>query len=101
MDLEEKRKLEKVEERVNQQFGLVQSIHETLHSDFGVLKILQEIKVQTTKTNGRVSKLENWQAAVIGVTAILSIMVPAISWYFIQKIDVINDKVLIHMYSNK
>jgi hypothetical protein len=35
---------------------------------------LQEILVQTTTTNGRVRKLEQWQSYVIGFCAAVSIM---------------------------
>lgn len=55
--------------------------HETSNS-------LQEIKVQTTATNGRVRSLERWQSYVLGFCAAISIilfstLIPIIS-AFIQ-----------------
>jgi hypothetical protein len=38
-------------------------------------KTLEEILIQTKRTNGRVSKLESWQAYVIGFCACLTIVV--------------------------
>lgn len=42
---------------------------------------LNRIENQTTKTNGRVSKLENWRSYVVGAVAVLTLIVlPAIGW---------------------
>ena len=47
--------------------------------------ILEEIKVQTTKTNGRVNKLEDnfdtvkmWRARIVGALAVLSFMLTTV-----------------------
>lgn len=42
---------------------------------------LQRIEVQTTTTNGRVSKLENWKHFITGgMTVITLIIVPLLGW---------------------
>ena len=49
-----------------------------------VRKSLTNIEVQTTKTNGRVGRLEKWQSYVVGFCACLSlvfisVLIPVIS----------------------
>ncbi len=48
-----------------------------------IVNALSRIEVQTTTTNGRVSKLEKWQSYVLGFCAgvsllLLSVLVPAL-----------------------
>lgn len=44
------------------------------HANFD--KTLTRIEVQTTKTNGRVDKLENWRNYIVGAIAILTFLIP-------------------------
>lgn len=50
-----------------------------------VHKDVKEVLEQTKKTNGRVSKLESWQAYIKGGLTILSILVVPILIYIITK----------------
>jgi hypothetical protein len=84
-----------------QQFGLIQSIHETIHSEFGVMQILKEIKTQVTRTNGRVNKLESWQTGVVAVVVLLSFIVPTCVGWFFYKITSLSDQVLTHISSKQ
>lgn len=79
-----------------QQFGLIQSIYETIHSEYGIMAILKEIKDQTCKTNGRVTKLEFWQAGVIALGTIATIAIPSIGWYYINRFDKLETSVTVH-----
>jgi hypothetical protein len=58
---------------------------------------LKTILAQTTKTNGRVNKLENWQAGVVAVTILLSTLVPACAAWFFYKVTNLNDTVIAHI----
>lgn len=49
-----------------------------------LMRTLSEIKTQVTKTNGRVSNLENWKWALIGGWAVLTVIVIPILSSFIQ-----------------
>ena len=42
---------------------------------------LTQIVTQTTKTNGRVNKLENWRSYIVGAIAILSFIIPMVIGY--------------------
>ena len=44
---------------------------------------LDRIEAQTIRTNGRVTKLENWQSLIIGGASIVSfIVIPTLVWIF-------------------
>lgn len=45
---------------------------------------VKEIKAQTTKTNGRVSTLENWQAYIKGALAVIGILLLPIIFIIIS-----------------
>lgn len=42
-----------------------------------IKEVLARIETQTTKTNGRVSKLENWKAWVVGYAVAIT---PIVAW---------------------
>ncbi len=48
--------------------------------------ILVEVKDQTTKTNGRVNKLERWQSFMMGGLAILTVLVLPILFIIVSAI---------------
>lgn len=46
---------------------------------------LDRIETQTVKTNGRVSKLENWRAYSAGALAVITlVIVPILGWALYQ-----------------
>jgi hypothetical protein len=45
----------------------------------GIRRSLDEILMQTKKTNGRVSKLEQWQSYVLGAVATLGFLIVAVA----------------------
>ena len=46
---------------------------------------VKDIKIQTTKTNGRVSKLEHWRTAVLAAGGIVtSVIIPFSVYYFLK-----------------
>ena len=45
---------------------------------------VHEIKAQTTKTNGRVSCLENWKNKVTGALIIMNIILIHLLWIYIK-----------------
>ena len=49
---------------------------DSFHSD--MRRDISEIKTQTSKTNGRVNKLENWRSGIVAVIAFLSFILPII-----------------------
>lgn len=46
---------------------------------------LIRIETQTTKTNGRVNKLEQWQSYIKGGLAVIVLLLVPIAIYFIQQ----------------
>jgi len=42
---------------------------------------LVKIEAQTTKTNGRVNKLENWRSGIVAVIAFIGFLIPLILTY--------------------
>lgn len=48
-------------------------------------KALIRIEAQTTKTNGRVSKLERWQSYAQGACAVIILLLVPVAIYFIQQ----------------
>lgn len=55
---------------------------ETTYDDFN--SKLTEIKYQTVKTNGRVKKLELWQAYILGFCACLTLLVLPFLWMMLK-----------------
>ena len=45
---------------------------------------LNRIETQTSKTNGRVTKLEQWQAYVLGATAVLIVLVLPVAFQILK-----------------
>lgn len=79
-------------------FGKIEQKLDNIHNfifgfegEGGLNKKIDSIEIQTKKTNGRVSKLEIWQAGVVATCALLSV----IGWYYVDKFDVAYDKVTV------
>ena len=54
-----------------------------------IKKDLNDIKTQTTKTNGRVSSLEQWKAYTTGAVAVLTLVVlPVLGYLALQVISI-------------
>ncbi len=61
------------------------------HNKQDYMEVLERIEAQTTKTNGRVSRLENWKSYINGSTAIVaSLGVPILGWSVYQIIGLIS-----------
>jgi hypothetical protein len=60
----------------------------------GLLFMVNEIREQTKKTNGRVNKIENWKSGIIAVVALLSFVVPTCIGWFFNKIISISDDII-------
>ncbi len=66
----------------------------------GLLFMVNEIREQTKRTNGRVNKLENWKAGIVAVVALLAFVVPTCIGWFFTKINIINESLLTHVASD-
>lgn len=62
---------------------------------FGEIKEqLDRIEHQTTRTNGRVNKLENWRSVLIGGWTIVTLIVlPLLSYMYFYQNKVLADKI--------
>lgn len=65
-----------------------------------LIKLNSEILLQTQKTNGRVTKLENWKSGIVAIITILSFMVPSSIGWFFYKINDTSDKLISHIASD-
>ncbi len=79
-------------------FGKIEQKLDNIHNyifgfegEGGLNKKIDSIETQTKRTNGRVSKLETWQAGVIATCALLSV----IGWYYVSKFDIAYDKITV------
>lgn len=63
----------------------------------GVVKAVSRIEAHAEYTNGRVTKLELWQAGVIGVSSLLVFAVPSLAWYFWNRTDEMRDNIMTHI----
>ena len=68
---------------IDERFLTLEQKMEERHAD--QIQYLQRIEGQTTKTNGRVNKLENWQAYIKGGLAVIVLLLVPIAIYFIQQ----------------
>ena len=63
--------------------GIKQHIDDKDHNHEETLK---KILTQTTKTNGRVNRLENWRAYLVGAWAVVSfIVIPGLAYIYTQE----------------
>ena len=61
------------------------------HNKQDYMEVLNRIEVQTTKTNGRVGKLENWRSYNTGaIVVIVLIGLPIIIWILQEVINLIS-----------
>lgn len=60
----------KIEQKLDDQGSKMDAIYQSLKDD------IADVKVQTTKTNGRVGSLEKGQAMVKGALAVLTLATP-------------------------
>lgn len=55
---------------------------------------LTRIEVQTTKTNGRVSKLEGWKSLIVGASIVVwFVVIPLIIYIFLDRISHISNAI--------
>ena len=76
-----------VNDRIEKVSNKMDKVHDAMFgiNDFGgIISVLNEIKEQTKKTNGRVTKLEMWRTGIAYGIAVLVFIVP-ITIYYICK----------------
>lgn len=55
---------------------------------------LTRIELQTTKTNGRVSKLEGWKSLIVGASLVVwFVVIPLIIYIFLDRISHISNAI--------
>lgn len=73
---------------------------------FGEIKdILIRIEAQTTKTNGRVSRLEDWKNWIKGGAAVTTVVaagvISLIVYVYTKDMDILNTKIDTHITQSK
>jgi anti-sigma-K factor RskA len=76
-------KLDKLDEKADQSILDRNSIHSMLGES---LRVQAQILEQTQKTNGRVSRLENWRSYILGALAALATLILPIAFMIISEI---------------
>ena len=66
----------------------------------GLLFMVNEIREQTKKTNGRVNGLENWKAGIVSAIALISFVIPTCIGWFFYKLTALNEDVIAHVASD-
>ena len=69
-----------------EQFQMIKSINDSIHGDLGIIKILEDIKAQTIRTNGRVTKLESWRSYLAGGMALFCLFGLPMIWMLINDV---------------
>lgn len=78
---------------------LLQSIKQ--HIDDTVATPLSRIEAQTTKTNGRVTRLENWKSYIAGGLALLTIIGLPLLWMLVTDVRATKADIATRMSNGK